>query len=168
VISNTTTALEQLFRAAWKTFKSRFQHILQDLQRHKLLIESQANALEIQAAQTARSSADEAFKQMFLAQRNSQYGGTQDWLSAVNMKVDHEGYSATRQEYPSTGKWLLTNDKIKSWLDPDNSTVSRIWLNGIPGAGKDARSPSRPFTPIPSVRFSPLGFLASRIQVKPF
>jgi len=119
-----------------------------------LLIESQANVLEIQAAQAARSNAEEAFKQMFLAQRNTQYNGTQDWLSAVNMNIDHEGYSAVRQEHPSAGKWMLTNDKIKSWLDPDSSTISRIWLNGIPGAGKNTLSPSPQFTPIPSVRFS--------------
>jgi hypothetical protein len=148
VNSNQAIALEQVFRAAWKTFKSRFQHILQDLQRHKLLIESQANALEIQAAQAARSSADEAFKQIFLARQNTQYSAAQDWLSAVNMRVDYEGYSAIRQDYPSTGKWLLTNDKIKTWLDPDNSTVSKIWLNGIPGAGKNTFYPSPQNTPL--------------------
>ncbi|KAH8812890.1 hypothetical protein F5884DRAFT_318007 [Xylogone sp. PMI_703] len=130
------STLEQIFRAAWKTFKSRFQHILQDLLRHKLLIESQANALAIQEAQADRVTTWEAFKQIFVAQRNTQYLATQEWLSAVNMKVNQEGYAAIRHEYANTGKWVLTNNHVKSWLDPDNGTVSRIWLNGIPGAGK--------------------------------
>jgi hypothetical protein len=53
------------------------------------------------------------------------------------MKVDQERYAEIRRDYPETGKWLLRNESVNFWLAPDSSAVSRIWLNGIPGAGKN-------------------------------
>lgn len=109
---------------------------MQDLKRHKCLIESQANILQIQQSQAARAAADQDFQRVFLGQRREQYLATQNWLSAVNMKEIHEGFSNLRREYPSTGQWILKHESIKLWLDPDSSAVSPVWINGIPGAGE--------------------------------
>ena len=35
--------------------------------------------------------------------------------------------------YPTTGLWLTDSPEFKSWLDSNNA---RLWLHGIPGAGK--------------------------------
>lgn len=150
--------MRQFFRAAWKDFNSKFHHILGDLQRHKSLIESQANILQIQEAQEARNvtidsfskllqantlqvqeaqiartAIESSFIKVFQSERNKQYIALQNWLSAVNIKVDHQGYTTMRHE--NTGHWILNNDIIKEWINPDKSTIPMVWLNGIPGAG---------------------------------
>lgn len=71
-----------------------------------------------------------------MGQRREQYLATQNWLSAVNIKEIHEGFSSIRREYPTTGQWILKHDSIKLWLDPDSSTVTSVWISGIPGAGE--------------------------------
>jgi hypothetical protein len=109
---------------------------LDDLQRHKTLIESQANILQIQQAQAARIANEKAFEKISIAERHEQYVVVQNWLSAVNTKVDHEGFAAMRLEYPSTGQWVLNKEAVKVWLNPDNSAVPIVWLQGIPGAGR--------------------------------
>lgn len=58
------------------------------------------------------------------------------WLCAVDPILDHEAAVNTRVMYPSSGKWLLQDNKIKSWLDHKNASSPLLWMNGIPGAGK--------------------------------
>jgi hypothetical protein len=60
-----------------------------------------------------------------------------NWLAAVDSVLDQEISAAIRDEYPSTGKWILQDIKIKSWMDPNNSMVPIMWMNGIPGAGNN-------------------------------
>ncbi|RDW85274.1 hypothetical protein BP6252_02864 [Coleophoma cylindrospora] len=130
------STFQSFFRAAWKDYKSRFSHILDDLQHHKCLIESQANILQIQQTQAARTMAQDAFEKIFLAQRNDQYLALQNWLGAVNMRDIQEGFSNIRREYPSTGQWICRNETIKLWMDSQSSAVPAVWISGIPGAGK--------------------------------
>lgn len=150
--------MQQFFRTAWKDFKSRFRHILGDLQRHKSLIESHANIIQIQEAQEARDATKDVFSKLlhdntlqvqealaareathdsfmkvFQSNRDNQHVFVQNWLSPVNVKVDQEGYIAMR--HGDTGQWILNNDAIKSWMDPNDQTMPIVWLTGIPGAG---------------------------------
>jgi hypothetical protein len=57
------------------------------------------------------------------------------WLAAVDSVLDQGSAAAIWREYPSTGKWILQDPKIKIWMDPSNPMVPIMWLNGIPGAG---------------------------------
>ena len=61
-----------------------------------------------------------------------------NWLAAVNSVLDQEASAAVRNEYPSTGKWILQDINIRSWMDPNNSMVPIMWMNGIPGAGEQS------------------------------
>jgi hypothetical protein len=58
-----------------------------------------------------------------------------NWLAAVDSVLDQEAAAAIRDEYPTTGKWILQDIKIRNWMDPSNSMVPIMWMNGIPGAG---------------------------------
>jgi hypothetical protein len=62
-----------------------------------------------------------------------------NWLAAVDSVLDQEASAAIRHDYPSTGKWVLQDVKIKSWMDPNNAMVPIMWMNGIPGAGGQCR-----------------------------
>ncbi|KAF7947217.1 uncharacterized protein EAE97_004466 [Botrytis byssoidea] len=59
-----------------------------------------------------------------------------DWLASTDPIPDHEFAVFMRADYPSSGNWILQENKIKAWLDPQQLTVPLLWINGIPGAGK--------------------------------
>jgi hypothetical protein len=59
-----------------------------------------------------------------------------NWLAAVDSVLDQEASAAVRNEYPSSGKWILRDIKIRNWMDPNNAMVQIMWMNGIPGAGE--------------------------------
>ncbi|PMD14292.1 hypothetical protein NA56DRAFT_393481 [Hyaloscypha hepaticicola] len=126
----------QLFRAVWKDFDSRFKHLLMNLQRHKALIESHANVLEIQAASTARELAEKAFQEADSARKDNQRIVVRTWLSARNVQLDHDVYTGVRESYPSTGLWVLQKTAIAAWHDNEHPSGSLVWIHGIPGAGK--------------------------------
>jgi hypothetical protein len=131
----TFIAWRQLFRATWKDFKSRFQRILDDLHRHKALIECQANILQIQEARTERANVRASFTAIEEAEKKNKRLVVLNWLSAAKTILDQEVSAEIRRDYPSTGRWVLENPTLKSWLDPSNALLPMVWMNGIPGAG---------------------------------
>jgi len=70
---------------------------LMNLQRHKALIESHANVLEIQAASMARELADKAFQEDDSARKDNQRIVVRTWLSARNVQLDHDVYTGVRE-----------------------------------------------------------------------
>lgn len=42
---------------------------------------------------------------------------------------------AVLDEDPDSGLWILHNEKIRTWANPDSALIPCLWLNGIPGAG---------------------------------
>lgn len=129
-------AWKQLFRSAWKDFNSNFQHILDDLARHKILVESRANIAQIQEAQASRAAARNSFATLEEGQRKTRHLEVIGWLSAPNEVLDQEAAVKVRSDNPSSGKWLLQDSKMKAWMDTNNSIVPSLWMNGKPGAGK--------------------------------
>ena len=115
-----------------------------NLQRHKALIESHANVLEIQAASMARELADKAFQEADSARKDNQRIAVRTWLSARNVQLDHDVYTGVREAYPSTGLWVLQKTAIAAWHDNEHPSGSFVWIHGIPGAGMT--QPSTPVT----------------------
>jgi hypothetical protein len=58
-----------------------------------------------------------------------------NWLSAADADADHAAFSAVRQDIPDTGRWILDQPDIKTWLDCSQDSIPMIWLHGKPGAG---------------------------------
>jgi hypothetical protein len=60
-----------------------------------------------------------------------------EWLGASkSTTVDHYGYCRVREQYPKSGQWILGQEHMKNWIDPDVLPPSSIlWLTGIMGAG---------------------------------
>lgn len=110
--------------------------MISNLQRHKMLIESHANVLEINASQAARELAEKAFQEADKARKDNQRIAVRTWLSARNVQMDHDVYTEVRMLYPSTGLWVLQKTAIAAWLDDQHTSGCLVWINGIPGAGK--------------------------------
>ena len=126
----------QIFRSVWKDFNSRFEHILQDLRRHKDLIESQATALHFQQYQVDRQMFFEKLNHLETAERKRNYSEVLQWFLGANALLDHEDICKVRQEFPNSGAWLLKHPDYSSWKEDSVPRVSTLWLSGIPGAGK--------------------------------
>jgi hypothetical protein len=124
-----------MFRATWKDFKSRFQHILDNLRRHKELVESQANLLQIQESRALRVQFQDLFATTQRTERENQRLAVMNWLSSADAYLDQEGAAMARHDYPGTCRWIIEKPELKAWYDPEDSLVRLIWLNGIPGAG---------------------------------
>lgn len=132
-----TVAWRALFRSAWKDFKTRFQHILNDLCRHKQLVESRASLIEYQAAQAERAHARNSFAILEEAERKNRHLAVVNWLSATDAVLDQEASTAMRSEDLTAGQWFFEEPMMKAWIDPAKSTLPLLWMNGIPGAGRN-------------------------------
>jgi hypothetical protein len=140
----------QLFQATWKTFRTRFSGILDNLRRHKLLVESQASLTQFEEFERARVTAKEEFRAMRDNEGKRRKIAVRDWLGAASSEADQENYANVRLQYPGTGRWLLQIQHVQAWLDPNSSSIPLLWLTGIPGAGE-----------YPSLQFAPLFYLCS-------
>lgn len=62
-----------------------------------------------------------------------------NWLMSMDINdhviLDQETAMGMRQDYPSTGRWIFSEPKVKAWMDPSNAVLPILWMNGIPGAG---------------------------------
>ncbi|TEY63394.1 hypothetical protein BOTCAL_0155g00160 [Botryotinia calthae] len=128
--------------------------------RHKALVESQATILQFEKqqkdytkAETSLSTIQESILSIQEYQREhlnhkKQFEAIEkednkrqrlaliDWLASTDPIPDHEFAVSMRADCPSSGNWILRENKIEAWLDPQQSTVPLLWINGIPGAGK--------------------------------
>jgi hypothetical protein len=110
--------------------------LLSNLQRHKALIESHANVLDIKASQAARELSEKAFQEADVARKDNQRIAVRTWLSAMNVQSVHDVYSEVRKLYPSTGLWILQKTAVAAWHDNQHTSGPLVWIHGIPGAGK--------------------------------
>lgn len=125
---------KQVFSA--HIFKAKFTDIIDDLRHHKELVERQADLIEFQEAKQARHDAQK-FREKFESQEQlSRKLFIEGWLDAPNMARQQEKGQTIREARPRSGQWLLSRDKVKSWLDPATAAPSCLWIHGIPGAGK--------------------------------
>ncbi|KAF2178019.1 hypothetical protein K469DRAFT_601007, partial [Zopfia rhizophila CBS 207.26] len=124
---------KQLFHATWKTFRSRFQPILDDLRRHKSLIETQANLYQFQEVQRIKATTETEFHQLRDAEDLRRKNMVLDWLSAASVQEDQEMRSSARIEYPGVCKWILDHPNFLTWRDSPNSNPF-VWVTGMPGS----------------------------------
>lgn len=109
---------------------------MNDLLRHRELIESTANLERFQESRDARLKSQASFAALEREQGRLQTLAVMNWLSAAESSLDQEDFAGTRLLIPATGQWILEEAKVKAWLDPKDSSVPVFWLSGIPGAGK--------------------------------
>jgi hypothetical protein len=130
----------QLFQATWKTFRSRFKPLLENLRRHKGLVETQASLYQFEEVQRLRVIAEAEFCGLREAEDLRRHSTVQDWLSAANVEEDQEIKSSVRAEYLGVCRWILDDHRVQDWLDLNLHSSRLLWINGIPGAGEQVCS----------------------------
>ncbi|PMD12225.1 hypothetical protein NA56DRAFT_756767 [Hyaloscypha hepaticicola] len=130
----------QLFNATWKTFRTEFSGLLVNIQRHGRLVESQANLVEFEQLfhqmEMGRVAAKADFQRRKEEEERNRRIAVRNWLSAASTDVDQERGVSVRKHNPGSGRWLLGNNQVQGWFNPEFCSAPVVWINGIPGAGK--------------------------------
>ena len=147
---------KQLFQATWKTFRTKFSGLLENIRRNQHLVESQANLIQFkqlkeanlvhfeqlfQELHTARLKAEAESRSFEDVEKSRRLGILRSWLSAAPASSDYENFIRKLKDYPESGLWLAHDDRMQSWLNPDTCGSPLLWVNGIPGAGASSLSP---------------------------
>jgi hypothetical protein len=100
------------------------------------LIESTAGLEQIQESRDARLQSQASFAALEEERTHTKTLAVVNWLSAADAGADQVAFSAARHDIPDTGRWILEQPNVKTWLDPSQRSVPTVWLNGKPGAGE--------------------------------
>lgn len=130
-----SAAWKQLFSATWKIFQEDIRPVLNDLRKHRELIERAANLRQIQASREERLLSQASFAALEKEVNRSKIRTICVWLSATDSREDQENFSSKRRDITDSGKWVLEEPKIVTWLDPQNCGTPVLWMTGKPGAG---------------------------------
>jgi hypothetical protein len=111
--------------------------LLEQMHHHRSLVESQANLSEFHEARQARIQARLEFKAAEERESIWRKHHVLTWLSAVDPEVFQDKGRQARSSDPTAGHWLLQRDVFRIWCNPQSGTAQTLWLNGMPGAGKN-------------------------------
>jgi hypothetical protein len=113
--------------------------VLANIQRHGRLVESQANLVEFEQLfhqmEVGRAAAEADFQRRNEEDEKHRRITVRNWLSAASTDVDQERGVTTRRQNADSGRWLLDNNRVQSWFNPEFCSAPLLWINGIPGAG---------------------------------
>lgn len=124
----------KVFEASWRTFRSRFDTILDNLRSRKVLIMNRASLLEFEMSRSARKSAEDIFEQQAQLEENRRLKTVLAWLTSADYSSHQDECSRIRMQHGDSGEWLRLDVKMESWFEP-NFSCPNLWLRGIPGAG---------------------------------
>ncbi|EYB33484.1 hypothetical protein FG05_30074 [Fusarium graminearum] len=142
-----------LFHSTWKTFKTQFGPILKSLERHRVMLSEEKLTAIMQETQKQGKSIHDKLHQMDSALRErDKKDAERDLITrqsqidqqhrTVERKIDapkyHEDYEIASQKRSqnTSGQWILGHPLVSEWLDHSSTADGKIYLSGIPGAGK--------------------------------
>jgi hypothetical protein len=126
----------QVFGATWKNYRSKFAGIIRNLPRHQQLIESQANLIQIEESQQERRLEEMRFEASMEIEELQRLHAVSNWLKPTDVEADQTRFRKIRTAYPTTGRWLLKDQRFIDWFNPQYPAIPPLlWLNGRPGAG---------------------------------
>lgn len=126
--------LKQIFQETWPRYKTKFGPIIDNLKRHKQLVEGRITFTQLEAAVSNGAKALRELETQRENNENIQHRAVKCWLNSADVHVDQENVSAVRHTNKKAGQWLLRNDVFQAWQSSSNQNAL-LWLCGIPGAG---------------------------------
>jgi hypothetical protein len=131
----------QLFKSLWKNNRTRYQHLLDALARHKALLQDQSRVLHFKQYQDDRIVHRKQLERIEEQNLRMMQGEIMRWLGSDDNIVSYEAARDARKSYPGTGQWILHHNHVQDWAQEEHPENALLWLNGMPGAG--TWSPSR-------------------------
>ncbi len=84
----------------------------------------------------ARQRAERAYEDQEEMERQKRHAAVVSWLSGANTHLDQIDGVKERVNHLESGRWLPDRSQVKGWLDSRRADVDKLWIRGIPGAGK--------------------------------
>jgi hypothetical protein len=130
-------AWRQCFNSSWGRFEKRFGSILERLKKNADLIDKEANAYNIEAAQQTRKILLESARKWEEKQSEDDFEKVINWLDIKDyIQEDHVDRLRSRC-HQGTADWFLQHDKVLNWTKADHR-LPLLWVSGMPGCGKSA------------------------------
>ncbi|KAI1122503.1 hypothetical protein F5Y10DRAFT_72272 [Nemania abortiva] len=122
------------FDIVWPNHKKNVEIIASNLKRYSALTTTEQDFLDIDEAREARNQSFKSLTQEETHNERAKYLGLK---ARVSPDLYDRRLSFLRDRcVPGCAEWLLRDAKFNSWLDISKTTLSWLWLQGIPGAGK--------------------------------
>lgn len=123
------------FEAFWPKYSAKIQVIIDNITKHKSLMDSQVNLANIVEAEVARAQSYKVFEQIHDSQLRSDFEQVKSALSANLYDDELEKFQGNHLIPSNAPSWLENLSQFQDWLNPTCSSSRLLWLQGIPGAG---------------------------------
>ncbi|KAI9721615.1 MAG: hypothetical protein M1828_005105 [Chrysothrix sp. TS-e1954] len=113
-----------LKKIIWSDFEAQSSRIIASLEKHKNLVDLEANSCHVEESKAARrqqKSHNELLECLEVVK----------WLNPADAEDQFVRLQQIRVE--GTGQWFFTRSEVKCWLDESQQLM---WVVGIPGCGK--------------------------------
>ncbi|RSL93102.1 hypothetical protein CEP52_013447 [Fusarium oligoseptatum] len=142
-----------LFRSTWKTFETQFRPILKNLERHRIMLSEEKLTAVMEETQKQGQSIEDKLDRLnkdweerdrknaereLAAHRehlNQQRSIVQNKIDAPDFQDDHE-FALQKRHQSTSGNWILSHPLLLEWSETSSRVNRKIYLSGIPGAGK--------------------------------
>jgi len=131
----TWTAWVTFFGSMWAGFETRFSTILDRLAYHSVLLDKEAQAIDISEA--VRRSKEDA-ERWELQEREwhaTKLRAVLAWLKTDVSDPEETYYRHCQDSVPDSCTWFITQDKMQLW-QKDGAEHTLVRLTGKPGAGQ--------------------------------
>ena len=123
-----------MFGSLWKNFESRFTGILENLARHRDLVDKEAISIDITESRSWRIKTEEDIERREKYRQEQQLHYTLNWLAVDDFLQEEELERLSDQREDGTCEWVMDRSPLTAWTtDEDREAV--LWFHGIPGAG---------------------------------
>ncbi|KAF5532216.1 NACHT domain-containing protein [Fusarium mexicanum] len=128
------TRWKQFFEVLWPNCLKKIDPVINNLEKHSLLMKNEVTFIDIQEAREARVRTSEQLSRAEASQQLQRF-------RALRSRVSPELYDSRLDWFRNRcvsgcATWLLKDGEFGEWMDPNSNNTTYIWLQGIPGAGK--------------------------------
>jgi len=124
-----------IFESIWPRHKARIDLIGKNIEQHSLLMSNEIQLEHVRESYKARTEALEEWERAREFQERQDFNNVEVYLSAY--RYEPELHRLLNVVTRGTGSWLSRNKDFTRWLDASDDSKPLLWLQGIPGAGKN-------------------------------
>ncbi|KAL2680380.1 hypothetical protein Neosp_007978 [[Neocosmospora] mangrovei] len=124
-----------LFKSLWPRYLGRIKAIQGNMTQHRNLMSEEATLEHLMEAQKARKRALEEYERQFEFQQRQEFDLVRNSLNARLYDQDLERLKSHAGH--GSGIWLEGHPAYQKWIDVQDNSPRLLWLQGIPGAGKN-------------------------------
>lgn len=113
----------------------RFFGLLENLERHRDLVDKEASAVAIIEAKKWRAQQQDNLDRLEGERRDRQLQDCVSWLAIDDRSQEDVLEKLSQRRHAGTCEWILKSPQLRIWVENQDAEPI-LWLVGIPGAGK--------------------------------